>query len=605
MKYLSANLRALEHNNSGITARITQRFRPHGKLRVIASASGIPSAMYGTVHIHSTRDPMREAERIVQQFLSARTTHCLFYGFGLGYYVECFQKLKTHYQQGVVVIPDGNDFLQALALRDMRAVLSDPAFCWLIESDAAALESALQELPYGTVEEISIKPLLEAYHSQLEPLRTRFRRFQRGREVNIRTHARFGALWVRNLKRNLVHLTHMYDLTVVKGLFRGVPAMVIGAGPSLDSILDYLPALRKHLLLIAVDTALQPLARRGIRPDIIVIVDPQYWNSRYIDYIDSRRAMVVVEPSAYPRNLRGASRSMFYFASLVPFARLLHNAMGVPLSVSGGGSVATTGWEIAAWMGASTIYLAGIDLGYPHHRVHCRGCTFEEQMHLSATRCAPSEYAHLKYLYNAPLIAFKTVEGAPLLSDQRLQLYIMWLEERLRQRGAPPTFTVSRLGAGVQGVVYRELSTLVGAIGSVGVRKQIEHRWSARETVLKNGFPTLIARQQRESRRALRAYRDAIDALHTPLREAQELCQKIISHPSSRAALERRLHDITGTILNNPYRHILSATIMGDIDSRAGESYQGTLDLYKSMADNIAEHQKIATEALESLGAPS
>ena len=49
------------------------------------------------------------------------------------------------------------------------------------------------------------------------------------------------------------------NAAALTGLFAGVPAIVIGAGPSLDANLAAIHGLQERALLIAVDTAVRPL----------------------------------------------------------------------------------------------------------------------------------------------------------------------------------------------------------------------------------------------------------------------------------------------------------------------------------------------------------
>ncbi len=609
MSFLNANLQALEKNHKGLAKYLQQRFHPQGALRVVATASGQLSAQRHAHWLHSSRDPRREATRLIQQLLTEGYAHLLFYGFGLGYYVEAFSICKGPFQQGVVIIPDGNEFLQALELRDMRATLSAPLVHWLIEVEHYTLERLLQELPFGKVGEVRPAPLLKAHHHHLAPLQELYRRFQRHRQINLTTQARFGKLWMRNLGRNLPRLAAMYDLSKIAGLFRGLPALVIGAGASLDELRELLPTMRQHLLLIAVDTALQPLAHLKVHPDIIVTVDPQYWNSRYMDYIDGRSSLLVVEPAVYPRALRHHGPQTLFFASHVPLARLLQQALGVALTISGGGSVATSGWEIGAWVGASAIYFAGIDLGYPQHRVHCHGCYFEEQMHRQSNRCHPAEGQYLRYLRSAPLLTLPANDGGTLLSDQRLKLYVEWLENRLQHPSSPPTYTFSRQGAHIKGVAYQSWEQLEQELAPLHTRREIERRRQRGDEILRKADGAFKRRQQQQIDEALQGYRQSLAQLKECLQEAIALCQVILASSSSATATqEHQLQNIEHHLIANPHRHILSSTmplLNLNATGAAVNGYQASLTLYRQLLPPLAEQQKLLAAMLAGLPGPS
>ena len=54
----------------------------------------------------------------------------------------------------------------------------------------------------------------------------------------------------------------------------GYPAFIVSAGPSLDKNIDMLKEVKGRGMIMAVDTAIKPLLKKGIVPDIVASVDP-------------------------------------------------------------------------------------------------------------------------------------------------------------------------------------------------------------------------------------------------------------------------------------------------------------------------------------------
>ena len=54
---------------------------------------------------------------------------------------------------------------------------------------------------------------------------------------------------------------------------RDMPAIVVAAGPSLNKNIDELKRAKGKAFIIAVDTAIKPLLKKGIIPDMFAIVD--------------------------------------------------------------------------------------------------------------------------------------------------------------------------------------------------------------------------------------------------------------------------------------------------------------------------------------------
>jgi len=76
----------------------------------------------------------------------------------------------------------------------------------------------------------------------------------------------------RNLERNLPLIRRWGGLAGVVGELRGRHVCVVGAGPSLEESVGDLKKYqhRRELAVIAVDMALLPLVRSGVRPGYVI-----------------------------------------------------------------------------------------------------------------------------------------------------------------------------------------------------------------------------------------------------------------------------------------------------------------------------------------------
>jgi hypothetical protein len=67
---------------------------------------------------------------------------------------------------------------------------------------------------------------------------------------------------------NLCSLPHSLHAAKLEGKFRGIPAIICGAGPSLDAVLPVLRRLENQALLFGCGSALTALTRSGLRPHL-------------------------------------------------------------------------------------------------------------------------------------------------------------------------------------------------------------------------------------------------------------------------------------------------------------------------------------------------
>ncbi|MBN1835428.1 MAG: DUF115 domain-containing protein, partial [Spirochaetales bacterium] len=440
-------------------------------LQILPSASGEPTACVAGISLHSRYDPVREASRAIGAGVAEGVTAAVFYGFGLGYQVEAFRRLRPGVP-AVVIEPEIGAFLQALETRELASILGAPEVFWHVGDGPEAAVMTLDALPLGRMRVFRLPAAAPESAEYFRRVDAAVRSLLDRREVNLNTLNRFGRLWLRNLTANLREFVLCPGVEGLRGSFDGVPALVLAAGPSLDRLLPELPRLRERTLLVAVDTSFGLCVAAGVEPDLLVTVDPQYWNTRHLDRVVVEKAVTVSESSAHPRLFRrpGPEAPLYFVSSFFPLGRLLEEAVGARGRVGAGGSVATTAWDLARLLGCRPVYMGGLDLGYPGSRTHCRGAFFEERAHDRSFRLATAEGSSFQALREAGPFPVENNAGTTTLTDRRLIIYKWWFENQMAQAGASPstpTFSLSSAGVRIEGMPYEAPE----ALGELEVRR--------------------------------------------------------------------------------------------------------------------------------------
>jgi hypothetical protein len=289
----------------------------------------------------------------------------------------------------------------------------------------------------------------------------------------VNTLNRFGRLWVRNLCRNMGEFLRCPGVASLHGIFDGLPALVIAGGPTLDEIAPLLVQLRERMLVVFVNTPLRACRDRGVEPDFTTVVDPQYWASRSLDWTLAHDGVLVAEPSACPRIFRKETERFFLCSSLFPLGETLEAAVGEKGKLGAGGSVSTSAWDLARLLGARPLYAAGLDLGYPGMRTHCRGA-YPEGMWLSAAdRCAPLETSSFRSLRDIGLFPALSAGGGTTPTDRRMLLYKWWFENQLKMYPDLRAYTLSAEGIAIEGMPVVPLKE---ALSLPVIRPEIERR---------------------------------------------------------------------------------------------------------------------------------
>ncbi len=434
---------------------------PHVVVEPVPARDGCTTLRVGGRFVHSSIAPAREAERLVTRFLAGTPQSVdaiVVIGLGLGYHLEELSRQKPGVPLVVaeavtdvvhaarahrdsawwdrygpqVLLPADRSDLVVSALRSLRA----RRFAVL------TLQSATQQAPEVVAE----------LHHALQQYRTRS-------TVNTNTLRRFGRLWVRNTLRNLTGGSPPPGIDALVDAAPGGSALICGAGPTLDDVLPEIKRFHRSMLVIAVDTAVAPLVRAGAPPHIAVVADPQYWNTRHLDGVDERlsRTILVAEPATHPRVFRLWPGPVLVSASLFPLGTFIDGHLGRWEKLGAGGSVATSGWDLARIMGCRRIYVAGLDLGFPRMRTHCSGSFFEERLIRTTRRSEPAEQGLFRYLHDAHPKAVPAAGGGTVLSDRRMEVYRGWFMEQAIRHPQVKTMVLSPEGAAIPG--YQVINT--------------------------------------------------------------------------------------------------------------------------------------------------
>ena len=459
MTLFEKNMDALAKRNPRFTREIREKHQPRGDLEILETPSGEPTARLGGQFLHSSRNPRREAAKLFLQD-KERPDILILQGFALGYHAEEF--LRIHSQGEIWILePDIPLFLAVCALRDLTALLRNPRTTLLLAPRASSLGALTANLPEHRFAIAKVRSVYEKDREYYEEADRAIENALEQRRINRNTLNRFGPLWVRNLLHNLPLLTGASGVRRLEGILEDIPALVLAAGPSLEELLPLLGDLRDRMAIVAVDTALYALNRAGIVPDFLVVVDPQYFNSRYLDGLHCRNSFLVAESSTHPRIFRTDPRGIFFGESSFPLGKALEGGTDIEGRLGAGGSVATAAWEVARFTGAREIYCGGLDLGFPDNLSHQKDSFFERRALYTAHRLSPLEEAGFSAIRNGAPYWAENNSGGKTLSDRRMMVYARWFEGRIASTSVR-TFNLSARGIAVQGMSHRVAADLLG-----------------------------------------------------------------------------------------------------------------------------------------------
>ena len=160
----------------------------------------------------------------------------------------------------------------------------------------------------------------------------------------------------------------------------GATIMVAAAGPSLGENMDWIKANRKHHPLIAVNSALKPLAQAGIIPDVTITIDD---NPKIIScFQDYPLSGFKLVPMVYFPRVHKQVLKIWPGPRLTAYAEHPSYREACQKHPKGklfsSGTVLHPAVDLAVRMGAAEVVLFGADLAFPGGQKYTHGAGWKE-----------------------------------------------------------------------------------------------------------------------------------------------------------------------------------------------------------------------------------
>ena len=440
--------------------------------------NGMITASEGTVRLHSAYNPQREANGAVSRDEVFAKSTIVFLGFGLGYHViECAEKITADKKNNrlVLIEPDIARFFAAMSVLDWTPIFEIENLIIAVGAPAESVLPLLEDGSHVNIGETGVSdsyffdiPAFTAHASAyFDTVRSLIKRNQRKNEINAATLKKFGRLWCKNSLKNLFE----YGQCGVAGSLenkafdeegKSLPFLIIGAGPSLETILPHIRELQERCVTVCVETALRALLRVGAQPDFVILTDPQFWAYRHIAGLSAPQSIFITEISAYPSVFRFKCRNLLLCSSQFPVGQFVQNKLGLSVGDLGtGGSVASSAWNFAHLAGAKEIYTAGLDFAFPNKQTHIKGSSAEQTYHTHSSRLSTPDKFTAGSLYSANAVTGTDYSGLPVLTDSRMKMFAWWFEARLASCPETKTYTLNPRGLNTPGIVAADPAELL------------------------------------------------------------------------------------------------------------------------------------------------
>ena len=230
--------------------------------------------------------------------------------------------------------------------------------------------------------------------------------------------------------------------------YENIPAIIVGAGPSLKKNIEELKNSKNKAFIIATDSAIKPMLQYEIIPDLLVTIDPHKPMELFEDERVRRLPYVVCLQTRYEVLKEHHGKNIFFTSDLFMYG--LYQKFGYEIStLETGGSVACNGFSLARFLGFKNIVLIGQDLAFTDNKKHIEG-TYKEK--------AISEEEKNAYAY------VKDIDGNELLTYANFKIYKEWFEAEIAHMHDFRVINATEGGACILGAENRTLKYVNDAL---------------------------------------------------------------------------------------------------------------------------------------------
>lgn len=560
MNYLEHNLALIEPHAPQICRRIREAQEEGFSLTIEPAKNGSITAavcIESRRYLHSRYNPAREANNIVAQGTDRDADVVIIGGFALGYLAEA---ALDHCPRAEIVVVEKSPCImrRALETRDLTRLLSSGRFDFVLSEHTEDVTMLLDGKATRNMSMLIHRPSLEIFPGFYGNLRNVLYSYINSKEVNLATLARFEDLWTRNLLRNLPLFVTTPGINALDNALQGVPAFIVGAGPSLAHNIQYLRDASRKGIVIAVDTVYKVLLAHNIRPHVVVAVDPQLINFQYFRGVSPTGVTLVADCAVSPTLLRSFSGDTYISAVPFPFADWFTSFFGARGGLASGGSVSTSAFDLAVRMGCSPVVLVGQDLAYSVERIHVRGTAGEETWENSCRRTTPLTGSMRRFLRDNRTVRMPAYGGrGEVWTDRKFLTFLWWFEKKIAALEGLPVWNATEGGVRIKGSDEKTLQQVLQLLPDQTV---------ALPSCARRAFSLPRAFQHRV--RELCAF---LERVARDTDEGVRICAELLEKAGNRADRARefaRLELIDHTIRSDPdFSRLLSSTLQRVIHS--------------------------------------
>jgi hypothetical protein len=384
------------------------------------------------------------------------------YGIGLGYHYEAARDwLKKRRKRLLVFLEDDRAAMAHFfhttcctkLLRDKQVRLyflpEDDRWAFdTLQWELACRPFALSALHYYTVDPVHAKRWM-AIQQKINHDAARM-------HIVMQDHLNYRMDFYRNFYANAYALPKASLGNALFEKFKNMPAIICGAGPSLEKNVDQLEGLKEKVLIFAGGSALNALLAHGIIPHFGGAVDPYLTEIDRLEKISKYRIPLFYNSCLIHEALNKVDGPRLYVANCreYPIVEWLENALGIDKGeeMDEGHNVINFLLSIATQMGCNPILFVGLDLAFTDMKTYAKGVVDDaditQQELLDVTNIADKPQKR------------SSIDGREVYTDWRWIWESEWISAFAKENASLTIINATEGGIGFEGIANEPLKSV-------------------------------------------------------------------------------------------------------------------------------------------------
>lgn len=434
------------------------------KIEIKYNDEGYPICRYhqdNTCFQITSERPVQEAEKWSKTISKQGTGSIILYGSGFGYPLfEIFAHKMPHtlvalFEQDIYI------FKAMLYYFDLEPIIKTGKIVFLI-GDSAYFADTFSQLFYSIIFFNCTFPTLAFTNVAKRNFKAQYMKINKYvfSQLSLLTFYIGNdhldtLIGLCNLVANSKEILQDPYLSCLKNKYKDVPAFIIANGPSLDKNIQQLKKIKGKGLIISVESAIIPLMKNDIKPDILTIIERSketftyhFENRNYPDDI-ALLSLALVDRQVYP-SFPGPKIPIFRKEESIN--KWINKYLGDGSALDAGANVTHLATELAAYLGANPIVFVGQDYAYgPNGVTHSKDAGYNEEIGKKAK----------EIIQSMPVVNVEGNDGTMIPSNQLWADFKLGLEIKISTHLNNTFLNATEGGAKIEGTRCVQLDNVI------------------------------------------------------------------------------------------------------------------------------------------------